>query len=289
MGRSWYNPNVTGPIIAVSDFNASTVSCFNEEGVQTAQITSSSGLSNPQGLAFHRGTLYVANTGASNVLEFTGCAPTVVKTLADAGEYPVDVAVASAGQVYVSNIFSTSGPTNGPGNICPYVGTTRQPCFNAGPSSGEYENFFITFDDSNNLWSTWEYYKGIGFVQCYPTLPTGGPGIRATGISMSFPGGLNVEINGSLVVLDQNVGITTWTGGTCSGGTWTQSGSTISSSGAVWVDIALDHKNLEVNRTDSTNLNVNSITYPGGVADDKFLPSGVSLPIGVANSGDAHD
>lgn len=281
----WVTPNAT-PHIYVSDFNNSTVTCYNEEGVQTGQITAAAGLLNPQGMTVHHGILYVANTGASNILEYKGCTTPIVKTRNDPKQYPVDVAVDVDGEVYASNIITTAG---GPGSIVMYtpVGVNPGPPFGI---AGETRNYFIAIDDAGNLYSTYQDAGGAGQTACYPGDAVVGASV---GVPLAFPGGINIHINGNLVISDQGASIRTFAGGNCAGGWVENVPAAIPSGGNDWIDIALDGPNLELNRTDATALNANSIVYnPAGTADDPFVvPPGANavLPIGVTNDTDVHD
>jgi hypothetical protein len=60
--------NAAATKIFTSDFDNDTVTIWSTKGKQLAQIT---GLSNPQALAIDaKGTLYIANTGGSNILVY---------------------------------------------------------------------------------------------------------------------------------------------------------------------------------------------------------------------------
>ena len=61
------------------------------------------GVDGPGGLAVDKGDLYIANSGASNILQLH--LGSVTRTLDDSGEAPSDVTV-SHGTVYVANIFT---------------------------------------------------------------------------------------------------------------------------------------------------------------------------------------
>lgn len=279
---SWSLPNAGAVTIYVSDFNSNVVTCFNEEGVVTGQITSGSGLSSPEGMTVHHGVLYVANPGARNVLEFNGCSATPIKTLKDPGQVPTDVAVTAKGKVFVSNITTTRG---GPGSISVYTPSGVTPSGHLSAGATEGMNYFLTADAAGNIYSTWLDKSTVGHTECYP----GGraPGVDQ-GIRLTFPGGINVDPSGNLVIAQQGTGISTYTGGACVSGGWTETG-TILSHNDNWVDIALDKSGKELNLTDITARTANSIAYPSGHADDVFTYTGISYPIGVANSGNAHD
>ncbi len=265
----------TGGTVFVSDINASTVTCFNERGKVTGQITSLDGLFQPQGIDYYAGVLYVANTADSNVLEFQGCSPKPIATLSDAGQFPVDVTRSPDGYVYASNIDSFTG--GGSISVYPPGATSPSGTVNAGPN--EANNYFITADSSGNVYSDWFDLSGVAHVQCYPA-PVTSPGVDQ-GISLGFPGGIK-SYSGHLVIADQRYGIEGFSGGSCTGGGWTL-GPQIPSGIYDWVDIALNAKATAVNRTDANSHNADQLAYPRGGLLRQFV-TGFTLPIGVANS-----
>jgi hypothetical protein len=264
-----------GGTVFVSDVNNSSVTCFNERGKVTGQITSLDGLFQPQGLDYYAGVLYVANTADSNILEFQGCSPKPIAMLSDAGQFPVDVTRSPDGYVYASNIDSFTGA----GSISVYAPGATSPSgtVNAGPN--EARNYFITTDSSGNVYSDWFDLAGVAHVQCYPT-PVTSPGIDQ-GISLGFPGGIKWYA-GHLVVSDQATAIDGYSGGSCSGGGW-KLGPQIFTNGYDWIDIALNATASAFNRTDVNSHNADQLTYPGGSLRRQFV-TGFSEPIGVANS-----
>lgn len=153
------------------------------------------GLVTPQGLDLDpNGNLWVANTLASNILEFqapyTG-AP--IATAADNLQYPVGIEADCKG-MWVTNSGTTTGGS----------GSVQQ--FNAGGVVGmpvsdpnAKTEFFPTCDPSHNLFTTYLDNNGVGRVNMFPFLP--GP-IAELGIALQYPGGIDYE-NNVLLVGDQ--------------------------------------------------------------------------------------
>jgi len=274
LARSRYVSDARSEVVYVSDYENSSISCFDPSGNVIGQLTSRDGLFYPQGISVSGGILYVANTGSSSVLEFKGCSGTLVRTLNDPEGAPVDVAASHDGHVYVSNIRSSSGP----GNISVYTAGGVNPSGSLSAGSNESENFFLATDAKNDVLSTWMDSNGAGHVQCYPSPPVS-PGVDQ-GIVLGFPGGIKVAANGTLAVGDQRTGIDIFAGGNCGSGGWSSTGS-ISSAPDDWVDIALNSAASLVNRTDISSHNANQLTFPGGTLNQQFI-TGFLEPIGVA-------
>jgi hypothetical protein len=273
--RSWFARAKTAGTVFVSDINNSTVTCFNERGKVTGQITSLDGLFQPQGLDYYGGVLYVANTGDANILEFQGCSAVPIATLSDRGQFPVDVTRSPDGYVYASNIDSLSGA--GSISVYPPGATSPSGTVNAGPN--EARNYFITADSSGNVYSDWFDLTGVAHVQCYPA-PVTSPGIDQ-GISLGFPGGIK-WYSGHLVISDQATAIDRFSGGSCTGGGW-KLGPQIFTNGYDWIDIALNANASAFNRTDLNSHNADQLAFPSGDLLRQFV-TGFSEPVGVANS-----
>ncbi len=158
-------------LMFISDFTENEVYIYSA-GKMCGSIT---GLSNPQGLTVDaKGDLYVANTGASNVLEYappyTG---SPIKTIADPNFYPTDVALCK-GYIAVTNIESTSG---GAGNVA----IVRNGKVSHLKDSSALEEYFDGCDPSGNLFTDGrnssgativnEWALGKGKVIEFPKLP----------------------------------------------------------------------------------------------------------------------
>jgi hypothetical protein len=133
-------------LLALSDRSADDVFILGARGFYAMLTT---GLSQPQGLAFDTtGTLYIANTNDSQVLEYRKPYTRKSATLSDSGQYPAGVAVASDGAVGVTNIISTAG---GPGSVSVYAKGATTPCATVSNSSFA-RVYFDAFDNSGNLY-----------------------------------------------------------------------------------------------------------------------------------------
>jgi hypothetical protein len=101
----------TGPIVYVSDVNYNVIYIFKVPFAGQSPcglIAASSGLVNPQGLIVRHHDLFVANTGAMNVVAFHRGAtkPYITYTDPTCGfQYPLDVTVSNDNYVFATNIY----------------------------------------------------------------------------------------------------------------------------------------------------------------------------------------
>jgi hypothetical protein len=153
-----------------------------------------SGLNYPQGLYVSKqGVLYVANRGASNVLEFKRGRMKPFATLSDGDEQPMDVTLCPDGTVYVANILNASG---GSGDIAVYAGGSSSPTghltyLNANP-------FYLSCDRAGNLFAT-EVVGSTGTVVEFPD----GSDSGAKQLPITFggnPAGIAATTNGNLLL-----------------------------------------------------------------------------------------
>ena len=153
-----------------------------------------SGLNYPQGLYVSKqGVLYVANRGASNVLEFKRGRMKPFATLSDGDEQPMDVTLCPDGTVYVANILNASG---GSGDIAVYAGGSSSPTghltyLNANP-------FYLSCDRAGNLFAT-EVVGSTGTVVEFP----GGSDSGVKQLPITFggnPAGIAATTNGNLLL-----------------------------------------------------------------------------------------
>jgi hypothetical protein len=195
-GKSFAHPTA-GTLVYACDYLANACEWF-PEGSNTVAGTIG-GLTGPQGIAVGAGLntdVYVANTGASDVLVYPLGSSMLKSTLVDTNAFPVDVAVAKNGTAYVANIFDTSFNA---GDIAVFKpGSTtitrriKDPNFNAVISD--------TIDEHNDL------------VVCYATANSTGacdefPGGRGPGTTivtgLTFAGGTAFDSAEDLVVTNQ--------------------------------------------------------------------------------------
>ncbi len=187
-----------GNATITSDTATNLVLVFGGDGRLNALLTL--GLQSPQGITTDAAqSLYVANTGAQNVVVFEKPYTSITRTLQDADEYPVDVAVSKSGLVGVTNIFE---PTGGFGGVTFYAKGSSTPCANVEDPFWQYL-YFDSFDASGNL-----FVNGVDPVG-RPTLGEISGGCNARTIrplttqnQLISPGGIQVK-DGRILILDQ--------------------------------------------------------------------------------------
>lgn len=155
-----------------------------------AFITPSQGLNSPAGmiLANNNSVLYVANTGAQNVLLFKKCGTGPGAVLNDAPFSPVDVAVSATFDVYVSNSVPPSV------TVFPAGNPNYNPALTLSDSTAR-QGWGISIDKFGNCFWSFEDVSGVGRVDKFPgcimpgaTLALGGPSITlAGGVQLDFP------------------------------------------------------------------------------------------------------
>lgn len=193
----------TGPIEYISDFNNNVIEIFagNFAGqAACGQITDT--LQSPQGLFVGANSnLYVANTGAGNILEFKRGATTHFATYTDpTGQYPVDVTVAHDKTVIASNLLKQDGSATGS------ISTWKKSGTFVGnyPMVHDLEGLFLTVQADGTL-----YYNDIDATLGQGLLWTGScpAGVcgkfTSTGAFSVFPGGLRSAQSESVVQIDQ--------------------------------------------------------------------------------------
>ncbi len=193
---SWMlKTNVGARLVYVTDVASGAVTVFDRGGLKVGRI---GGFNNPLGLfvdADHN--LWVANSSASQILEFARGATSPTKILSDKGGLPSDVTMCPNGTLYVSNSkLSRFG-----GNILLYApGSTRPTGRLTYPNV--FRNYFLTCDAAGNIFSTLTLNPGGGAVVEYP----GGrqAGAKQLPIKLSnFPGGIKQDHAGNLLIADQ--------------------------------------------------------------------------------------
>ena len=150
------------------------------------------GLNNPGGIGVDKnGNVYVAEAGASDVLLYGKGSPNLLKTLADPGQIPNDVAISSSdGTVYVTNNSSS-----GQGSVAVYAhGSTTPTSTITDPNFGTVVSLALG--------------KNGTLYVCYAAGPNGQcdkfPHAKGTGINiLSFSGiptGVAIDGAGRIVV-----------------------------------------------------------------------------------------
>ncbi len=153
------------------------------------------GFNGPQGECVDPvGNVFIANTGASQIIEYAHGAKSPTATLNDPNEYPVSCSVNPRnGDLAVTNILSGSG---GPGSVSIYkkaIGTPKNYT-----DSNFFRMYFLSYDDKGNLFVDGTNNSG-GFH--YAKLPSG----RKTFVDITldkpiqFPG--DVQYDGKYVAI----------------------------------------------------------------------------------------
>jgi len=182
---SFNNCPAAGTIEYMSDFNGSMISIYSGNwGLNQrpcGMLTSANGLSSPQGLTVHDHKLYVANTGAGNVLAFHRGATIAFATYVDptgGGEFPADVAVQKDSTVIATNI---SGVSQAAGSISTWnangilVGNFVNP--------GGFKDYFLTVQRNGKV-----YFDDSGLELNVGTCPLGVCGSFANTGATGFDG-----------------------------------------------------------------------------------------------------
>jgi hypothetical protein len=186
-------------MIYASDYNNSVINCYLARGFDQELVgTISSGVQFPQGMSGSGHTITVANTGASNVLVYRGCATQPGRIMNDSPGLPVDVAVDRKGNTYVTNILDDSSN----GEIRKY-----SPKDNVGVRIGDnnlVKLYFVTVDSGGDLFVDGINALGRGELDWLP----GGLGTqwKDTRVPLLFPGGLGIDKEGNVLVDDQEAG-----------------------------------------------------------------------------------
>lgn len=193
--KSWAAPNSRiGVLVYACTYASSFCEWFqlNRSAVQ-GQIT---GLTYPQGLGVDRsGNVWVANTGASNVLVFAKGGTSVIKTLDDPGQFPVDVAIDSDGTAYVANISTTSYTS---GSVSVYApGATSPTRALTDPNFGQVIS--VAVDENHRVIVC---YDGVNAGQCDEFPKAQGSGITKIA-GLFFAGGVAFDAAEDVVVSDQ--------------------------------------------------------------------------------------
>lgn len=194
---SWLRSDATkGMRLYISD--ASTNDVFVYAYPSGKLVGTLTGFSEPQGICVDgAGNFWVANTGASNLLEFAPGGTDPIATLNDAGQYPAGCAVdAGSGDLAASNIISTSG---GQGSVSRYkraVGNPRvisafpRVYFDAYDTGG---NLFLDGSNADGTFALGEIMKGKKSVKP----------LTVKGATINFPGDIQYA-DGRLAVGDQS-------------------------------------------------------------------------------------
>jgi hypothetical protein len=190
--KSWMTqPNTLARLTYVGDLFSNSITVFSRSGAFQGQIGH---LSSPAGIYVdYSRNLWVANSGADNVLKFRRGAKLTEKTLNDPGGERNDFMSCPYRTVYVSCFGFTSIDFYASASINP-TGTLTYP--------GELQNDFLTCDVAGNVFATIVDGSFHGGVVEYP----GGNQSEAIQlpISLQGPGGIKQDSAGNLLITDQS-------------------------------------------------------------------------------------
>jgi hypothetical protein len=230
-------------------------------------------LSSPEGLAAANGALWIANTGASDILS-VDAAGKLAGTLNDPHEFPVNLTAAPNKTLYVANVFTTSFKA---GDVVYYTnyGTASSKPSGTLRNSSFFQVIGIAADSAGDVFvsNNTQEFAGGEVVE----FPGGsGTGTVLTNVAVSVAGGLAIDPKTQdLLVVDQSasngaisVYAPPYTGGAIATYDHSQ-----------FIDITLDAKGRNLYCADSDGY-VDVYGYPSGSFEGAYAR--VDEPIGVA-------
>jgi hypothetical protein len=263
--------------VIVSDDGLNEVLVFDEAGTLQATLT---GFSEPQGMATDRqGNLYIADTADSRVQVYAAGYNTPPTSWSDPGQYPVGVDVRNNGAFgAVTNIIDTNG---GPGSVSLYRNGTQVATINDANFGRVY---FGAFDHSGNFYIDGTDVNGAVFVAVIAHANTGGRTVQylTTNNAISFPGGIQVNNDGTIDVGDQSDPSQIYTYNPPSGGSLGSPVSTTALSSSVdAVQFAMKIHNHNLYTADAGAIASQEYSFPGGTLENT-ITNDLTFPIGVA-------
>jgi len=201
--KSFSSPDVTGTFVYGCAFSLSECVAFKHNHNSPAVVIT--GLINPQGIGVdpNNANVYIADTGGSDIPVYAKGSSTPIGDLSDPGQFPVSVAVAKDGTVFVMNIFDTSF---GPGSISVYnPGSNTVSRMITDPNI--IQGISVSVDEHKLLIAC---YNGSFGGQCDEFAHAKGHGVtKITG--MFFSGGVSFDNAENVVVSDQTSDFSVWT------------------------------------------------------------------------------
>ena len=195
---SWSNDVSVTNRVFVGDTLNNDIAIFNyTTGKQTATI---GGLSAPEGLATDKtANLYESDTGTQKIQIWASPYTGSPKVIQENGFYPVGIHVDAHNNIWVANICSGSGGAcSGGGNTTEFkAGSTKPTVLKGGP----YRAYFVTTNAAGDVWADGQDSSGSPTIGYWK----GGTGsFKAVSISFAFPGGLQFDPAGNLLLDDQS-------------------------------------------------------------------------------------
>jgi serine/threonine-protein kinase len=256
LGRAFAENAKTSAVVYVSKESDNAIEVFRLDGKRLRTITT--GVNYPQGMYVDaQGTLYVANRGSSDVLEFQRGAASPFKRLTDGKNQPEDVTVCPNGNVYVANILGSGG---GSANIAVYAHRSRHPTGALTYAGGFF--FFLACDARGNLFAS-IVLGTIGTVLAFPHAHQKG----AAMLPIFFGGnpyGIAADAAGNLLVANEGGGVEEFTESGQPTGLRLTSGQ--------FDQIALGSDGTLL--LGATAKGATAYTFPGGVLDHTYRTGG---------------
>jgi hypothetical protein len=148
-GRSWMKPGARrGRLLYISDAGTNDVVVYHYPSGREAGVLT--GFDEPQGECVDKaGNVWIANTLASNLLEYAHGGTTPIARLADPGQYPVDCSIdKNNGTLAATNIIARKGHDRR-GSLSIYPNAMGTPTIVASPDF--YLMYSLGYDDNDNL------------------------------------------------------------------------------------------------------------------------------------------
>jgi len=201
---------VAVPVEYLSDYKNNVIYIFAGKFEGQTPCGKITDVTNPQGLYVQDTThdLYVANTGAGNVLVFHRGQSIAYNSYKDpTSQFPYDVTVSNDGTVIASKVFQQGGPEAG--SLSTWIG---------GPNGGTFVGNYPMTNDSVGLWVTVDkhgtvYYNDLDLTSGIGALwslkcPAGACGTQSqvAGVSFNAPGGLGINRTNDLLANDAQPG-----------------------------------------------------------------------------------
>jgi hypothetical protein len=178
--RSWMKAGVTSATNLLYVSNASNVTVYDyNNGQNVTQVGTLTGFSSPQGMCTDKsGNVWIADYDTRTMFEYAHGGTSPITKITPKEGYPYACAVdKTTGNLAVS-YWHPNGHFRDYGEVVVYPKATGHGV-QYGPPTGFYRSYFLTYDDSSNLFTTgYEcgYYECYNVKQAAPLfeLPAGG-------------------------------------------------------------------------------------------------------------------
>jgi hypothetical protein len=243
------------------------------------------GFKRPQGECVDAaGDVFVTNTDASTIVEFSHGGTTPLTTLSDPGQFPVACAVnPRTGDLAVSNLLDTGFSSS---SVSIYKKAAGMPT--TYPNARFYESFFLSYDDSGNVFVdglTYDSDTSAPYAFALAELKKG------TGTFSMIPLATTINYPGNIVWSKKNIAIGDQEYGPTEAAVYQvqlgASGGTLI--GTTLLDGVCDVPQFYIVKTvllapDACKANVATFGYPAGGAHRRVVNAGLQQPVGAVVS-----